>query len=203
MKVLLFSNNPKLLKRWQNALKNFNVTTVPTTDDLQEQTLDNNVVLILDIFSCEGDSISFLKSIIDRGVYVMILDPNPEYENTKQILEIGVRGYGNLMIHDVHLQAALETIIDGDIWLYPDFINQLLVNIGNNNTPKCIDDVLWSTLSEREKEVALRIKDGLTNKEIALKLDITTRTVKSHATHIYEKVGVTNRLSLALLLSNR
>ena len=107
------------------------------------------------------------------------------------------------MIHDVHLEAALETVIDGDIWLYPDFINQLLLNIGETSAPKQMDSVLWKNLSDREREVALCIKDGLTNKEIAKKLDITTRTVKSHATHIYEKVGVTNRLSLALLFSKK
>jgi len=50
------------------------------------------------------------------------------------------------------------------------------------------------------KDVALEIKEGKSNKEIAVALKITERTVKAHLSHIYEKLDVHDRLSLAMLL---
>jgi DNA-binding NarL/FixJ family response regulator len=62
------------------------------------------------------------------------------------------------------------------------------------------DDAKLSELTSREKEVALLLKEGKTYKNIAQKLDITPRTVKAHAGHIYTKLNVKDRLALALLL---
>ena len=89
MNVLLFSNNFKLLDRWQNALKNFNVTKITDVHALRKRVLEENTLLILDISSCEEDAISFLKPIVDADVYVIILDPHPKYEDTKRMLESG------------------------------------------------------------------------------------------------------------------
>ena len=52
--------------------------------------------------------------------------------------------------------------------------------------------------AKKEKEVVSLICHGYRNKEIAQKLDISEQTVKSHCNRIYKKVGVTDRLQLAL-----
>ena len=200
MNVLIFSNSTKLLEKWKNALSSFHVKKIESIELLQDKISEEVSVVLIDIFSCGENPISFLAPIINAGAFVMVLDPYPKYENTKNFLELGVKGYGNLMIHDMHLNAAVETIIDGDIWLYPDFINELLFRMGSKPSPISEGGFL-EKLSYREREVALCIKDGSTNQEIAEKLDITTRTVKSHVSHIYEKIGVANRLSLALLFN--
>jgi DNA-binding NarL/FixJ family response regulator len=70
----------------------------------------------------------------------------------------------------------------------------LPTNEASDNTYKL------DVLSEREKEVALLLKDGSTYKDIASQLNITPRTIKAHASHIYKKLAVKDRLSLALLL---
>jgi len=53
-------------------------------------------------------------------------------------------------------------------------------------------------LTAREVEIVAVIADGCTNKEIAQKFGISEQTVKHHLTSIFEKVGVSNRLELAL-----
>ena len=55
-------------------------------------------------------------------------------------------------------------------------------------------------LTERELQVLHLLAEGLSNKEIALALAITERTVKAHLSSIYEKLGVSDRLALAVLL---
>jgi DNA-binding NarL/FixJ family response regulator len=53
-------------------------------------------------------------------------------------------------------------------------------------------------LSKKEKEIVSLICHGCRNKEIAQRLDISEQTVKSHCNRIYKKVGVSDRLQLAL-----
>jgi DNA-binding NarL/FixJ family response regulator len=56
-------------------------------------------------------------------------------------------------------------------------------------------------LSERERAVALCVARGESNKEITRDLNIAERTIKSHLTAIFEKLGVRDRLQLAILLN--
>ena len=53
-------------------------------------------------------------------------------------------------------------------------------------------------LTPKEKEIALMIADGLSNKEIVQKEKIALSTVKGHIQKIFEKAGVSDRVSLAL-----
>src|SRR5439155_25689548 len=58
-----------------------------------------------------------------------------------------------------------------------------------------------TALTEREREIALLVGGGAANKEIAAHLGVTERTVKAHLTAIFRKIGVNDRLRLALLLN--
>ncbi len=57
----------------------------------------------------------------------------------------------------------------------------------------------WNSLSEREREVALLVGRGLSNKEIAARIFVTPDTVKKHLSSAYSKLGVRNRTELALI----
>ena len=58
-------------------------------------------------------------------------------------------------------------------------------------------------VSHREAEVIESVALGATNKAIARQLDISERTVKAHLTNIFEKLGVTGRFNLALLVNGK
>jgi DNA-binding NarL/FixJ family response regulator len=59
----------------------------------------------------------------------------------------------------------------------------------------------FATLTERQREVAMLVGKGASNKKIANQLDITDRTVKAHLGTIFEKLGVKDRLQLALYVT--
>ena len=111
---------------------------------------------------------------------------------------MGAKGYGNALMREHFLISAIETLKDGMVWLYPEFTTMLIEEIptSDNNTENPILD----TLTQREKEVALLLKDGKQYKNIAQELDITPRTVKAHAQSIYSKLNIKDKLGLALLL---
>jgi DNA-binding NarL/FixJ family response regulator len=128
---------------------------------------------------------------------VMVLSDTPSYTEGSQLLPIGIRGYANTYIHLTHLEQALATIESGNVWLYPEFMQELIQNA--TGSAQANEKVL-EKLTERERETALLVKKGLSNKEIASRLEITERTVKQHMSHIFEKLGVGDRLALAMLL---
>jgi DNA-binding CsgD family transcriptional regulator len=61
----------------------------------------------------------------------------------------------------------------------------------------------WASLTPAEAEVARLVGDGLVNKDIATRLFVSPRTVQSHLTHIYTKLGVSSRVQLAQEASRR
>lgn len=61
----------------------------------------------------------------------------------------------------------------------------------------------FSTLTSREREIALLISQGMTNSQIANRMYISISTVKSHIQHIFEKADVSNRTSLIALMSDK
>lgn len=58
-------------------------------------------------------------------------------------------------------------------------------------------------LTQREREVALLVADGLRSREVAERLGIASQTVKSHLKTIFDKLGVRNRVELARRLEQR
>jgi two-component system nitrate/nitrite response regulator NarL len=57
-------------------------------------------------------------------------------------------------------------------------------------------------LSAREREVMLLVGKGLSNRDIARRLEISDGTVKAHLQHIYRKLGIRNRTMLAVLAAH-
>ena len=129
-------------------------------------------------------------------VKILVLSAQPNFNEGMSLLQKGIRGYGNLYMQKVHLIQALSTIKNSAVWLYPEMMQSLIL-LGSN---AIINEDALETLSVREREVAREIEKGLSNKEIASALGITERTVKAHLSHVYEKLEVSDRLALAMLL---
>ncbi len=132
-----------------------------------------------------------------RDVNILVLSDNPSFEEGSSLLALGIKGYGNSYMFTLHVQQAIAMLENGSIWLYPSFMQELITTI----TPeKSFKEPILNKLTEREREIALHVSQGYSNKEIAIALNITERTVKQHISHIFEKLNVSDRLSLALLL---
>ncbi len=142
---------------------------------------------------CDKES-GFKLAYARDDINILILSAHPRYEEGKELLKLGVKGYANKYIHKKHLLQAIEVIDAGNIWLYPDFMTSMISDVTTENR---VNEEVLSRLSEREKETALLVAKGYTNKEIAKELSITERTVKAHLTSIYAKTDTTDRLLLA------
>jgi len=194
MRFYIVTKNQFLQKRWSTILALFS----PVVRETIPSFLTNEAMIILhdDILCHLSDETK--KSIF--SLHVMVLSTTPTFEQARFSLELGAKGYGNTMMHEAYLVSACQAIMEGNIWLSPEYITLLIRQLPSmhkkENNP-------LEHLSHREAEVAILLAQGDSHKEIAEKLAITVRTVKAHATAIYCRLSVKDRLALALLLRNQ
>jgi two-component system nitrate/nitrite response regulator NarL len=141
---------------------------------------------------------ALLKAV--PGCSVIVLSNVPHDEEGLAVLEAGAAGYTSaIAVPDVLRQ--IETVVEnGGVWVGPSLLQRLLVAIGGRGQRPQASSKL-DQLSPREREVALAVAAGATNKEVARQLDITERTVKAHLSEVFEILKVRDRLQLSILLN--
>ena len=194
MEVVIHSDDINLLSHWQKSLNN----KCKIIDDLNELLNVTSSLIIVNFSACLPSCDDVLKTLISSDNKILVLHRTPELAVAKKLLRIGAMGYGNALMRGHFIVAAVNAIEDNMVWLYPEFTSQLIMDIPT--TKESDDEAQLSKLTSREKEVALLLKEAYLYKEIAIKLDITPRTVKAHAHNVYAKLNVKDRLALALLL---
>ncbi len=132
-------------------------------------------------------------TVRNRLKILLMVDWTWLYSADKQIPKLVSKGVVGILPPGVDsdlLKKAIKAVSLGELWIDRKTIRDYLSSEGIPER-KVI-------LSEREKEIVSLICQGYRNKEIAHKLNISEQTVKSHCNRIYEKVGVSDRLQLAL-----
>ena len=194
MKLYLISDDITLRARWIGILSTLQPTTLSS---FSSELIPSSIVMVLDR-TLDDVSDEILKQFFEHRV--MILSMTPNFAQAQKFLSLGAMGYGNAMMHESHLYSVYQALEEGKVWLHPDFISMMISQIQSQNTISNDSMTKLDLLSIREREVALLLADGATHQEISDQLDITVRTVKAHATAIYQKLNVKDRLALSLLL---
>lgn len=153
-------------------------------------------VLLLDINMPNMNGIDALKNIRQKGldVKVLILTIHNEVEYLMKAVEVGCDGYVLKDSDSNLLKKAIYTIHSGEQFVQPSLTPALNAGMA---LKAAADDKL-SELTRREIEVLKLIAEGLFNKEIAAKLDISERTVKNHVSNIFKKIDVSDRTQAAV-----
>jgi len=130
---------------------------------------------------------------------VVACSDHPELAEMLQLMEAGVRGYGNSFMAADNLQQMLRVVEQGQVWLPPRLQQQafeLAYRALHQSPPN--PSLSLDALTERESEIARAVAEGLSNRLIAERFGITERTVKAHLSSIFRKLGVKDRMALAL-----
>lgn len=130
----------------------------------------------------------------------IIVFPNQSSQQAGlKLFSVGVSGQCSPYIGREQLSLVLSVVDSGEIWGGKVFIQQLIQQSAAAVAPHYNN---LDGLSEREQSVAQFIAKGLSNRDIALEMNITERTVKAHLTSIFKKTNTKDRLSLGLLVQN-
>lgn len=144
------------------------------------------------------------------GARVVLLSGSPEPAEGLQALEAGALGYTHAYALPELLQEVATVVQHGGVWAGPELLQRLVASTTAAlarlpqpaNGPGVVAQnyaKAWATLSAREAQVASCVAEGKSNQEVAEQLFISERTVKAHLGSAFEKLGVRDRLQLALM----
>lgn len=126
-----------------------------------------------------------------RVIIVSVLEDGPL---PKRLLEAGASGYIGKAGDAHELLRAVREVARGKRYLGNNVAQNLaLSNVGSGNTSP-FDD-----LSPRELEVAMLLTQGLRQEDIAKRLSLSAKTVNTHKTRLFQKVGIQDSIALARL----
>ena len=198
-KIILFTNMSSIRKHWENALVN---RYEPLHMEDFEQLISyfekyrTPIIVLFDEMSVSNieKSLSELEGF--SFVTILLFNAVPEVHHASTLLGKSIKGYENSYLDKENLIKMLESVENGNSWLFSDLTSYIINKYIQSNLENEPEFMLL--LTEKEKDIALMIADGLSNKEIAEQEKIALSTVKGHISHIFEKAGVTDRISLAL-----
>ena len=114
-------------------------------------------------------------------------------------VQLGVRG---LVMKDSPTELLFEAIVSvmgGRSWLGQTLVSDLIELVRTlSQTSGSAGNKQRTGLTPREREVLAHVVSGCTNKEIASKFSVSEETIKHHLTRMFDKVGASNRLELAM-----
>lgn len=153
-------------------------------------------VLLLDINMPQKNGLDVLLELKKKKskAKIIMLTIHNEVEYLVKSFEIGCNGY---VLKDSSfdvLKEAIYAVNNNETYIQPDLASVLNEGLSSTNN----DAEKLRQLTNREEEVLKLIAEGLFNKEIAAKLDISERTVKNHVSNIFKKIDVSDRTQAAV-----
>lgn len=149
-------------------------------------------LVLLDVDLGPERALDFVKGARAAGFagYILIVTAGMSDQEAIQLVQAGVSG----IVHKHHstdvLCAAIRQIAGGEVWMEQAYLAPLFRAVDRTRTPK------RATLTDRDKTVLRGILQGLTNREIAAKLEISEGAVKASVRHVCEKLSVRTRTQL-------
>ncbi|MDD6334744.1 MAG: response regulator transcription factor [Clostridia bacterium] len=162
--------------------------------NLANKTKPNIVLLDLNMPNLDGLQVLSIMKQQKMICKVIILTIHNEVDYLIKALDNGCDGYVLKDSDFDTLKKAIYSVYSGDTYIEPSLMPLLNASLAERDVLK--EKV--SDLTKRELEVLKMIASGAFNKEIALTLNISERTVKNHVSNIFKKIGVSDRTQAAV-----
>lgn len=151
------------------------------------------ILLDLDGGSIEvGEALSVCKEAAPQA-RVCVLSMRPQPEMMQCCLAAGAEGYVIKDVTPAELIRAVKIVASGETYVDPRVAGGLLRRRSMSNGRPDLNE-----LSVRETEVIRLIAEGLSNKEISSRLNLSEKTIKNHVSRIFSKLGIYARTQAAV-----
>lgn len=149
-------------------------------------------IVFMDISMPKVDGVEATQKAINiyPDINIIILSMFGERDYYTRLVDLGVKGFLLKSCNFQEIEQALESVGNGDF-----YFSQELLNITSTQD---IKTTLLEELSEREKEILIKVCDGASNQEIADQLFISKRTVEKHRANLMLKTNCNNTASLVV-----
>jgi DNA-binding NarL/FixJ family response regulator len=164
-------------------------------------------IMLLDLAMPKHPGLEALRELSDGGtnaVRVILLTAAAEKNQIVEALQLGARG---VVLKDSATQLllkAIHTVMAGEYWVGRESVSNLVQYLRNQIQASAeASKQKKFGLTPRELEIISAVVAGFANKEIAEYFKISEDTVKHHLSNIFDKLGVSTRLELALFAVNQ
>lgn len=195
---LFVCQGDNVVPRWTEAFPSARLCTPQQAR--AQASREDHVWVLADVEDWAG----LVTILAQRGAMVVVLSYRPDANQAFQALDAGAKGYAHALSAPALLtQIALVTSNQG-LWVWPELLQQVVGTTFRllGSGARANDSVL-AGLTARERDVALAVAAGKSNKEVARQLDITERTVKAHLGAVFRKLHIRDRMQLVLSLSGQ
>jgi DNA-binding NarL/FixJ family response regulator len=210
--ILLASASRRIRQEWMKAfpVKSSLVEVADQTTLLQSAAAYEPSIILLDHGLPELGGINGIATLsqLFPSTRIILLSDNLDDKEIIRALKVGASGYCCRDIDGDLLIKAINVVQRGEIWVGRRIIHALVKELSARATDQHPNAESWAhlrdrlvCLSPRELQVAQMVGNGALNKQIAVRMNITERTVKAHLTSIFRKLNFSDRLQLALAVS--
>jgi DNA-binding NarL/FixJ family response regulator len=160
-------------------------------------------VVLMDIRMPRMDGLAATEAVcaLPRRPAVIVLTTFDDDDYVFQALRAGADGFLLKDTRPQELIRAVRLVAAGDSILSPGITRRLITHVAGDARTERQQAALRRVhgLTEREREVLAEIGRGRTNAEISRRLHMSQATVKTHVSHLFDKLAVTNRVQVAIL----
>jgi DNA-binding NarL/FixJ family response regulator len=151
-------------------------------------------IVLMDVNMPGMDGLTVTEALHEKSpqIKVLVLSMHNQREAVSRIIQAGARGYVLKGAPPAELLHAIESVQAGVPFFSPSVARTAL----NPAASEARERDPLSLLSNREREVLVQLADGLSNKEVAAKLDVSLRTAETHREHIMRKLKIHNLAGL-------
>jgi DNA-binding NarL/FixJ family response regulator len=205
IRVIVVDDHPLLREGVARSLQDSGAFTVVGQGGTAEEAVRLAMGLAPDLalldLSMPGGGIEAARGIADSApdVRIVVLTVSENDDDIIEALRAGAKGYVLKGVGSAELMEILRGVANGESYVSPGLAARILSEMRDGGSREPPDDPL-ATLTPREEEILRLVGTGLSNKQVALKLDLQEKTVKHHMTRILSKLQVRNRTEAALLL---
>jgi DNA-binding NarL/FixJ family response regulator len=156
-------------------------------------------VVLLDVHMPGGGGLEVLRQVAEKrpAQRFLALSVSDAPEDVIAIIRAGARGYVTKTISGEELADAVRRISDGDAVFSPRLAGFVLDAFASISGPVEVSDPELEQLTAREREVLRHIARGYLYKEIAARLNISTKTVEAHVSAVLRKLQLSSRHELS------
>jgi two-component system, NarL family, response regulator DegU len=157
-------------------------------------------ILLLDIRMPQGSGLDAVPAVlrISPRTQVLVLTACDEKEEHVRAFKLGAKGVVLKDSARQTLMQAIRTASAGQVWVDPRMTGALVEELSHLPEGGVAGGRDENGLTERELEIVRLVASGFKNKEVGNTLTISERTVKTHLTNIFQKLGVRDRVGLVM-----